>query len=86
MIFDLVALIGVTIIFTWSSLFEIVRRIYPRMLECALCVGFWVGLFGSLARHQFHRGFLDHFFFATTTAVSSFAVSLLLKRLVISES
>lgn len=44
-------LLGATIIFTWSPLFARIRAWFPAMLECAMCVGFWVGVFGWLYQH-----------------------------------
>lgn len=78
-------LISVTIIFTWSTLFKKVRSIYPTFLGCALCVGFWIGLFGSMAWREvvpltLHTG-LTHFFTACIVSVLSLAASLVLHRL-----
>ena len=35
------------VIFVWSPLFARVRLIYPPLLNCAMCIGFWVGLIGA---------------------------------------
>lgn len=75
---DLLGLIGATIIFTCSSLFERVRAIYPKFLGCALCVGFWVGVGGAVARYKEP---IDIFFTGTTVSLLSFTTFLVLVRL-----
>jgi len=38
-----VALVGLTLILVRSVLFERLRGLWPALLECAQCSGFWVG-------------------------------------------
>jgi hypothetical protein len=37
------ALVGATLIVTSSTLLRPVRRLYPPLLHCSQCSGFWVG-------------------------------------------
>jgi hypothetical protein len=67
--YDLFALAGITIILTWGTIFERFRRIYPKFLECPLCVGFWVGMAGSWIRRTGSP--IDHLFDAALTSLLS---------------
>jgi hypothetical protein len=40
----LLGLVGVTIIVTRGDIFAWLRRFWPKLLSCPLCVGFWVGV------------------------------------------
>lgn len=84
MLFAFAGLVSITIIFVKSTLFARVRRIYPTFLECALCAGFWIGLFGSIAWNPgtltLHDG-LSHFFAASIVSVLSLVIALVLHRL-----
>lgn len=76
----LLGLIGATIIFTWSTLFEKVRAIYPKFLRCSMCVGFWVGCLGIFLDgkpHEVYEAFLN----GTTVSLLSFTTYLILTRL-----
>jgi len=49
----LLGLIGITVIVTQSKIFEPIRKLVDSihsflggMISCAMCAGFWVGLFG----------------------------------------
>lgn len=75
---DIIGLVGATLIFTWSSLFDGVREIYPKMLKCSMCVGFWVGIFGGIARQ---KDVVDTFLLGTTVSIVSFITYLILLRL-----
>ena len=77
---DVVGLIGITIIFTWSPLFTRVRRVYPKMLECAMCVGFWVGVFDTILTNL-HAPWWAYVLHGGTVSVLAFAASLTLERL-----
>lgn len=46
---------GVTFLVTFSSLFKFLREKAP-VLKCPLCVGFWVGVIGSLLNFYFIFG------------------------------
>jgi len=70
-------LVGATIIFVWSPLFAKVRSLYPAMLSCAMCVGFWVGLLGSLAELGWSAP-IAHFFVACTVSLAAYATHLAL--------
>jgi hypothetical protein len=37
------ALVGATLIVVRSTLFKRVRRVWPALLGCSQCVGFWTG-------------------------------------------
>ncbi len=80
-VLDFIGLVATTIIFVWSSLFEKVRAIYPKMLKCAMCCGFWIGLGGSLIRRGLYADRLDHFYTATAVSLLSFATFLILERI-----
>lgn len=73
-------LVCVTIIFVRGSIFERVRKRWPSFLSCALCVGFWVGLAGTLYI-QPNVWWLEHFLSACIVSVASFALYLALLRL-----
>lgn len=78
---DLIGLVGATIIFTWSTLFEKVRNLYQPFqgfFKCSLCIGFWVGILGGVLRK---KSFPDIFFTGTTVSLLSFATYLSLLRL-----
>ena len=68
-----------TVIFVWSPLFARLRAWRPGFLECAMCLGFWIGLFGSVALHP--RAGVAHFFIATSVAVTAFAIDVALSVL-----
>ncbi len=75
---SIAGLVGITIIVTWSSIMARVRRIAPHFLGCALCVGFWVGLFGAAA----HRvGWLEIVMSAGAVSVLSMVTRLVIHRL-----
>jgi len=38
-----IALIGLTLIIVRGTIFEQGRRLWPGLLECSQCTGFWVG-------------------------------------------
>lgn len=80
-VFDIVALSCATIIFTWGSIFEKLRALYPKMLNCPLCCGFWIGLGGHLLRHQLQTKPLDAFLCACVTSVLAFTISIVYDRL-----
>ena len=42
-ILHLAALVGATLIITSSAIFRRVRLLYPSLLRCSQCTGFWVG-------------------------------------------
>jgi hypothetical protein len=44
-----VALVGVTILIVRGGIFARVRALWPGLLGCAMCVGFWVGAIFELA-------------------------------------
>jgi hypothetical protein len=44
---QLLALVGFTIIVVRGSLIAPLRRLWPSMLSCATCSGFWIGALGS---------------------------------------
>jgi hypothetical protein len=63
-----------TVIFVWSPLFARGRALWPELLPCAMCVGFWVGLVGSVAIEGTRgRPFLD----ACLVSVSAWLLYLL---------
>jgi hypothetical protein len=74
-------LVGATIIFVWSPIFTRVRSWYPKMLACAMCVGFWVGLLGSIAELGRVVSPLSHFLAACAVSLLAFAVHLVLEWL-----
>lgn len=39
----LLALIGTTLIVVRGTIFRRVRRLWPALLECSMCVGTWIG-------------------------------------------
>jgi len=39
---------GVTLVITGSKIAKPIRAIYPPLLSCPLCVGWWVGLVTAL--------------------------------------
>lgn len=39
----LLALIGTTLIIVRGAIFRPVRRIWPTLFGCSMCIGFWVG-------------------------------------------
>lgn len=41
------ALIGTTLLIVRSTIFAPVRRLWPALLGCAQCCGFWVGIGAS---------------------------------------
>jgi hypothetical protein len=45
---NVVGCICLTVLFIKGSIFAPVRRLWPKLLTCPLCVGFWIGLVGSL--------------------------------------
>ena len=45
-------LISATVSFVWSPLFIWIRRAWPEFLGCAMCLGFWWGVFGSITLRQ----------------------------------
>ena len=47
--YELLALAGATQILVRGAIFARVRRVWPALLACALCVGFWVGAVGGFA-------------------------------------
>ncbi len=47
---DFVGLCGLAIIITKGTLFARLRQLYPPLLTCPLCIGFWVGLTGAILR------------------------------------
>jgi len=38
-----IALVGLTLIIVRGTIFEGVRHLWPALLECSQCTGFWVG-------------------------------------------
>lgn len=45
-----VALVGLTLILVRGTIFERVRQLWPALLTCSRCVGFWVGTLAGAAR------------------------------------
>jgi len=80
-VLDLIALVGATIILTWSPLFGFLHRLYPKFFECAMCVGFWIGLMGSFLRRGSLTSFIDHVAIGFVVSLLSFATSLTLERI-----
>lgn len=80
-VMDILALIGATIILTWSPLFGFFHRLYPKFFECAMCTGFWIGLMGSFVRRADHMPLLDHLFSGFAVSLLAFATSLILERI-----
>jgi hypothetical protein len=81
--FDILALSCATIIFTWGSLFERLRALYPKMLNCPLCCGFWIGLGGHVLRYKMQTVVVDAFYSACVTSVLALGLSLVFDRLVV---
>lgn len=79
----LLGLIGATIIFTWSPLFAKIRSWYPMMLECAMCVGFWVGCGDYLRQFGLFRvvDIPEAMVYGAAVSVLSFGTSLVLETL-----
>jgi hypothetical protein len=50
--FNLLAGIGATLILVRSVIFRRVRRIWPELLQCSQCMGFWVGAAIGLAQRS----------------------------------
>jgi hypothetical protein len=85
MLLAFAGLVSATIIFVKSTLFAKIRSVYPTFLSCALCVGFWIGLFGSIFWRDrealtLHVA-LTHFFTACIVSVLSMTCALILHRL-----
>lgn len=83
-ILDLAAFVGMTIIVTWSPLFERLRK-RITMLECPMCVGFWIGLLGSVGRDGALRAPwlhpIHYFFIACIVSLAATITSFGLERL-----
>lgn len=45
---DLFGLVGLTIILVWSTLFRWLQNLWRPLFACPMCLGFWVGLVGSV--------------------------------------
>lgn len=43
----LIALVGATLLLVRSTIFAPLRRLWPALLGCAQCTGFWVGVGAS---------------------------------------
>jgi hypothetical protein len=69
----LCALIGTTLIVVDSTLFRPIRKLWPALLGCAQCFGFWVGAAGggSGLLGAGHSRVLDAFVVGTATSFLS---------------
>jgi hypothetical protein len=45
---EFAGLVGATVILTRGSIFARVRALWPALLACPLCAGFWIGLGGAM--------------------------------------
>jgi hypothetical protein len=51
------ALVGATLIVVRGTIFRPVRKLWPALLHCSQCTGFWVGVAaGGLGLAPFGRG------------------------------
>ena len=76
--FLLLCAVGMTLIMARSTLFEPVRKIWPKFLGCPQCVGFWVG--AAIGSSAFHVAAVDRamdaVLFGCATSVASLFVYL----------
>lgn len=82
--YQLFALAGATLIFCEGSLFARVRRLWPKLLGCPQCVGFWVGLGAALVLDRagpWPRALGAAFLSGCATSLASLLASALLVRL-----
>lgn len=77
--YDIFALAGATIIFTKSTLFAFVRKLWPKFLGCPLCVGFWVGI---IAGGWLHRlGPIGAFYAGCVVSITAYTLVLVHHKL-----
>ena len=76
--FEILALTCVTIVFTRGTIFKRVRGVWPVLLGCPLCTGFWIGFGGAffVGSHA-----LQAFFAGAVTSVCSLILHLVIDRL-----
>jgi hypothetical protein len=77
---EIAELSSATVIFTWSKLFEGVRAFAPVILECSMCLGFWVGLVGSLVV-AWPEDLPHHFLDACAVSVFAYVLTLVFRAL-----
>lgn len=79
----LFALVGTTLIVVDSTLFKRIRKLWPALLGCAQCVGFWVGAVAGATRllDAGHGRVLDAFIAGTGTSFLSLLVYAVLVNL-----
>lgn len=71
-----VALVGVAILMVRATVLARVRRLWPGLLGCSLCFGFWVGVGAGLVSRRWWWFWLD----GATVALASLIVDAALVR------
>ena len=82
----LAALVGATLIVVRGTIFSRVRAIWPALLACSQCVGFWVGVAGSHLRDgslvSLSRGWwIDAIVMGCAVSVISMATDIVLLKI-----
>ena len=49
MLSEIVFLVAIAHVWARGSLFSRARQLWPALLDCPLCSGFWIGVLGHLA-------------------------------------
>lgn len=67
------ALVGTTLVVVDSTLFRPIRKLWPALLKCAQCTGFWVGAVGGASGilSVGHGRVIDAFVIGTGTSFLS---------------
>lgn len=82
---QLFALSGVTIIVVRGEVFAWLRKLWPALLGCAMCTGFWVGTLGAIALGvipwRLGESLVDLVLAGATVALASLLVDAVLLKL-----
>ena len=75
------ALVGATLLMVRGTVFAPMRRLWPALLECAQCSGFWVGVAASSVVTTGHGRVLGALIVGAATSFLSLLVDAVLLRL-----
>jgi len=82
---QLFALSGVTIIVVRGEVFAWLRKLWPALLGCAMCTGFWVGTLGAIALGvipwNLGESIVDMVLIGSTVSLSSLLMDAILLKL-----
>lgn len=83
MLLLILALVGMTLIVVRGTIFGPIRRIWPALLECAQCAGWWVGAAAGASGviSTGHGRFLDAVIVGGVASVASLITDALLLNL-----